>query len=137
MTSVQPQLRALLSSGELSVTAPASAYPLLPPVEPPSCVVRPGDADELQAIIRHANQVGLNLAVTSSSAPRVKGGITSQTEHVLLDLSRWRKIDLVDRDFVRGNFTTPTDYAVFVEDYLQTRQLPKELQGYLADWGVG
>jgi hypothetical protein len=43
---------------------------------------------------------------------------------------------LVDRAFVRGNFSTPGDYVVFVENYLRTRLLPEELKGYLADWGV-
>jgi FAD/FMN-containing dehydrogenase len=102
MTSVQSQLRALLTSGDLSaepaeLAACAASHPLRAPGEPPSCIVRPGNADELQAVMRYANQAGLNLAVASSAGPHTRGGVSAQGEHILVDLGHWRKIDLVDR----------------------------------------
>jgi putative transposase len=43
---------------------------------------------------------------------------------------------LVDRVFVRDNFSTPANYADFADDYLRTRLLLDEIKDYLADWGV-
>ena len=63
----------------------------------PRCVLKPGSSDELGAIIAFANQAGLNLTVTSSSGHHRKGGITNQSEHILIDLSDWQTIDLIDR----------------------------------------
>jgi FAD/FMN-containing dehydrogenase len=65
--------------------------------QPPICIVKPGSSEELGAIIQYANQAGLNLTVTSSTGTHRKGGITNQGEHILIDLSHWRKIDLIDR----------------------------------------
>jgi hypothetical protein len=63
----------------------------------PSCILRPGNADELGKIIRFSNENGLNLTVTSSTGAHRKGGITNQEEHLLVDLSHWKKMDLIDR----------------------------------------
>jgi hypothetical protein len=59
--------------------------------------VRPADPDELQAVIHFANEAGLNLTVTSSTGAHRHGGIANPKENVLIDLSHWRKIDLIDR----------------------------------------
>ncbi len=64
---------------------------------PPACILRPGDAQELEAILRYANAAGLTLTVTSSTGAHRKGGITNPGEHVLVDLSGWKKIDWIDR----------------------------------------
>jgi len=61
------------------------------------CIVRPADSDELGALIRYANENNLCLTVTSSTGAHCKGGITNQNEHILIDLSHWKKIDLIDR----------------------------------------
>ena len=66
----------------------AARYGLLQQGHPPSCIVRPGNVDELGALIRYANQTGLSLAVTSSAGGHRRGGITNQGEHILVDLSR-------------------------------------------------
>ncbi|MCX6033038.1 MAG: FAD-binding oxidoreductase [Chloroflexi bacterium] len=83
-----------VDSGELSASA---RYGLLQQGRPPTCILRPGNGDELGAIIQYANEVGLSLAVTSSAGSHRKGGITNQDAHILVDLSRWKRIDLIDR----------------------------------------
>ncbi len=64
---------------------------------PPVCILRPGSQDELAAVIRYANESGLCLTVTSSTGEHRRGGITNQGDHVLIDLSHWKTIDLIDR----------------------------------------
>ena len=94
-------LQALMPTGTLSVDPgklnASARYGLSQLGQPPICILCPGDADELGAIIQYANGTGLSLAVTSSTGPHRKGGITNQGEHILIDLSHWKKIDLVDR----------------------------------------
>jgi len=63
----------------------------------PICILRPGSADELGEIIRYANEKDLCLTVTSSTGAHRRGGIANQGEHILVDLSHWKKIDLIDR----------------------------------------
>ena len=63
----------------------------------PICILRPGNSAELGAVIQYANQTSLNLTVSSSSGEHRKGGITNRGEHILIDLSHWKKIDLIDR----------------------------------------
>ncbi|MFZ1862985.1 MAG: FAD-binding oxidoreductase [Polyangiales bacterium] len=63
----------------------------------PSRVLVPGDVDELRRIIQHANEVGESLVVTSSKSPHFRGGLASAEPHALVDLSSWKRIDLVDR----------------------------------------
>jgi FAD/FMN-containing dehydrogenase len=65
--------------------------------QPPICIVTPADSHELQAVIQFANQLGLSLTVASSTGAHRNGGITSPVENVLVDLSHWRQIDLIDR----------------------------------------
>jgi REP element-mobilizing transposase RayT len=40
---------------------------------------------------------------------------------------------LLDRDFIALNFGTVQDYKSFVFEYLQTRQLPEDVQKYLSE----
>ena len=63
----------------------------------PICILFPGNANELGEIIQYANETDLNLTVTSSTGVHRRGGITNQNEHILIDLSHWKKIDLIDR----------------------------------------
>lgn len=64
---------------------------------PPSRVLAPGDFDELQQLIQHANEAGDNLVVTSSGSPHVRDGLASAETHALIDLCAWKQVDLVDR----------------------------------------
>lgn len=63
----------------------------------PSRVVAPTDVDELQQLVRHANEAGESLVVASSGRPRFRDGLLSTEAHALVDLSAWKRIDLIDR----------------------------------------
>lgn len=64
---------------------------------PPSEVLRPTDADALHTLVRNANDEGSNLVVTSSNAPHFRDGLACREPHRLVDLSGWKRIDLIDR----------------------------------------
>jgi FAD/FMN-containing dehydrogenase len=95
------RLQKLMPTGILSVDSDemkrSAMYGLLQQGNLPICILRPGSADELGAIIRYANETGLSLAVSSSTGEHRKGGIINQGKHILIDLSHWKKIDLIDR----------------------------------------
>ena len=63
----------------------------------PSRVHAPGGVDELQRLIQHANEAGESLVVASSGSPHVRDGLSSEEPHSLIDLSGWKRIDLIDR----------------------------------------
>jgi FAD/FMN-containing dehydrogenase len=65
--------------------------------QPPICILRPANTDELGALIGYANENNLCLTVSSSAGAHRKGGITNSGEHILVDLSGWKKIDQIDR----------------------------------------
>ncbi len=65
--------------------------------ERPLCVVRPGNADQVQGIVQAAQELRLNLVPASSGPPRIKGGTRLDREGVVVDLSRMKRIMLVDR----------------------------------------
>jgi len=94
-------LQELMPTGSLSIDSDelgASVhYGLGWQGQPPICILRPGNSDELGMIIQYANENNLCLTVTSSTGMHRKGGITNQSEHILVDLSGWKKIDLIDR----------------------------------------
>jgi len=94
-------LQKLMPVGTLSVDqverTAAARYGIKQQGHLPACVLRPGNVDELDSIIQYANEAGLNLTVTSSTGIHRRGGIANQYEHILLDLSHWKKIDLIDR----------------------------------------
>ncbi len=100
--AIVPQLQKLLPHGSISTeplkpgvttkfSSPLSSCQL------PVCIVHPANPEELHAVIGFANQTGLNLTVTSSTGTHRRGGITNQDENVLIDLSHWQRIDLIDR----------------------------------------
>src|SRR5512136_112454 len=98
LTDLLSYLQSLMPTGALSVDAGelsgSARYGLAQRGSLPLGILRPGSADELQAIIRYANETGQTLAVTASTGDHRRGGITNQGEHVLVDLSHWKKIDL-------------------------------------------
>jgi FAD/FMN-containing dehydrogenase len=100
--TIVSQLHKLLPEGRINteparLAAAASSSPVLTPGRPPACIVQPANPDELQAVICFANEAGLNLTVSSSTGGHRNGGITNPGENVLIDLSHWKKIDLIDR----------------------------------------
>ncbi len=86
-----------ISTEPAGLTAASGSGSVLPPGRSPICIVHPASPDELQAVIGFANEAGLNLTVTSSTGVHRNGGVANPDEHVLVDLSHWRKIDLIDR----------------------------------------
>jgi FAD/FMN-containing dehydrogenase len=63
----------------------------------PSRVVAPENVDELRTLILDANRDETSLVVMSSRGPHRKDGLASTEPHLLVDLSAWKQIDLVDR----------------------------------------
>lgn len=63
----------------------------------PVDILTPATADELRTVVLQANQDGTNLVVTSSGAPHQKDGLACGEPHRLVDLSSWKRIDLIDR----------------------------------------
>jgi FAD/FMN-containing dehydrogenase len=94
-------LQKLMPNGTLSNDSDelnlSTRYGIMQQGNPPLCILRAGNTAELGAIIQHANETGLCLTVTSSTGEHRKGGITNQGEHILIDLTHWKKIDLIDR----------------------------------------
>jgi FAD/FMN-containing dehydrogenase len=60
-------------------------------------VIAPPDAEALRALVRDANETGTSLVVASSGGPHLKDGLASVEPHLRIDLSEWKRIDLVDR----------------------------------------
>ncbi len=71
--------------------------PIIDPAVKPSCILRPSKVDELQGLLRLANEIGLNLTVSSSTGVHGKGGFAAKEENVLIDLSQWRQIPWINR----------------------------------------
>lgn len=102
LLSTVSQLQELMPDGVIStepdvLDAVANSDPLLQAGKPPTCILSPANAGELQAVIYYANQASLNLTVTSSTGVHRHGAITNPGENILIDLSHWRKVDLIDR----------------------------------------
>lgn len=64
----------------------------------PWFVVRPQNADEIQAIVQWANQTHTSLIPVSSGPPHFRGDtVPSIPGEIIVDLSRMRKIIRIDR----------------------------------------
>ena len=64
----------------------------------PSLVVKPGNTDEVEKIVKWANQTGTPLVPVSSGPPRFRGDtVPSATGAVIVDLSGMNKIIMLDR----------------------------------------
>ena len=63
----------------------------------PGCVVRPANAEEVQAVVKWANDTRTPLVPVSSGAPHFRGDTAPGAEGVvILDLSRMKKIIRID-----------------------------------------
>src|SRR4030042_4860248 len=63
----------------------------------PRCVVKPGNADEVQKIVKWANETLTPLVPVSSGLPHFRGDtVPSVDGAVIVDLSRMNKIMRVD-----------------------------------------
>jgi FAD/FMN-containing dehydrogenase len=93
---------AVLSSGQVdadpaSVASYRPTSPFAHRREAPALVARPANVSELQDLVRLAYREGLALVPASSAPPHHKGGIGCQGDFIVVDLSGWKTIDLVDR----------------------------------------
>ena len=96
------QIQLLMPEGEVekapeAIEAAITSNPLDLPSKPPGCILKPASPGELQEVMQFANKSGLNLTVTSSTGAHRHGGILNNEEHLLVDLSSWNQIDLIDR----------------------------------------
>jgi len=95
-------LRSVLAADAVSespddIAAFRTASPIVDAGKAPAAVARPSDPDELQRLVRRANEAGLNLVVASSTGDHRRGGLAAERDHVLIDLSRWRKVPWINR----------------------------------------
>ena len=66
----------------------------------PDAIVRPGDPDEVKALVDLANRLRLNLVPVSSGPPHTRGGtaiLAESTPGVVVDMSRMDRIVRIDR----------------------------------------
>jgi FAD/FMN-containing dehydrogenase len=96
------RLRAVLREGEISsdpadIATFRQLNPIMDSGVKPSHILRPSSVGELQGILRLANDIGLNLTVSSSTGAHCKGGLAAREENVLIDLSQWRKTPWINR----------------------------------------
>jgi len=85
----------------------------------PSCIVRPANAGEVQAIIKWANETGTPLVPVSSGAPHFRGDTVPGVEGaVIVDLSRMKKIIRID----------PVNKLAMVEPGVTYGELQPELE---------
>ncbi len=95
LQELMPGGKVIVEKAMLALAVRSSS--VVQPGHSPSCIVQPANPDELQAVIGFANEAGINLTVTSSTGIHRNGGIANPGKNVLIDLSTWQKIDLIDR----------------------------------------
>jgi len=71
--------------------------PMIGQAVKPSYILRPSKVEELQGLLRVANEIGLNLTVSSSTGVHRKGGFAAREANSLIDLSHWKKIPWINR----------------------------------------
>jgi len=96
------RIRSVLREGPVSseprdIAAFQISNPIINSATKPSYIVRPSKVDDLQELLRLANESGLNLTVASSTGNHCKGGFAAVKENILIDLSPWKRIPWIDR----------------------------------------
>lgn len=71
--------------------------PLIDVTVPPIAIAKPADVEQLRKLIIAANEEGFCVVPVSSGAPHLKGGIKCSMPHILVDLSAWKRIPMIDR----------------------------------------
>jgi FAD/FMN-containing dehydrogenase len=86
----------------------------------PGCVVRPAGVDEVQAVVRWANDTGTPLVPVSSGTPHSRGDTVPGADGaVIVDLSRMNKIVRID----------PRNKVVMIEPGVTYSELQSALAG--------
>jgi FAD/FMN-containing dehydrogenase len=96
------RLRSVLREGNFSndpkdIAVFQLSNPIIDSAIKPSYIVRPAKVDQLQELLRLANESGLNLTVASSTGNHSKGGFSAAKENILIDLSTWKRIPWINR----------------------------------------
>ncbi len=86
-----------VSSKQEDIDAFSTFNPILKQGRTPTHVARPSDENELAGLVELANEKDINLTVSSSSGPHVRGGLVSEHESVMVDLSQWDKVLWINR----------------------------------------
>ena len=102
INEVQKHLQSVISAGKvLSGEDEIASYNVVNPIiedgNTPFCVVRPHNLEELQNVLKKANELSLNLTIVSSTGRHIRGGFLGNKENIIIDLSSWKKIDWIDR----------------------------------------
>lgn len=85
-----------VSDNSNDLTSFTVANPLIPETKP-THVVSPKDFQELQKLIKAANENKLALVPVSSTGPHYRGGIACAEDYIAVDLSSWKKIPSIQR----------------------------------------
>ena len=99
---LQERLRSVIHEGSVSsdpgdIDAFQQSNPILDGASKPAYVLRPSGVAELQGLMRLANEIDLNLTVSSSTGAHRRGGFAAKQENCLIDLSAWGKIPWISR----------------------------------------
>lgn len=99
---IDDRLHSVLANGSIrrsaaEIAASRVENPLLDSPTEPSCVLCPADADELQQLMRLANELRLNLTLASSTGRHCKGGFAAAKHNMRVDLSSWKGIPWINR----------------------------------------
>jgi FAD/FMN-containing dehydrogenase len=90
-----PELEIISKAEELNPYK--TANPIIDDGAMPMAVAKPSDVEQLRNLIKVANEDGFCIVPVSSGAPHLKGGLKCLLPHILVDLSAWKKIPMIDR----------------------------------------
>lgn len=74
-----------------------TSNPLLKTSAGPLLCAQPANVNELQDLVKLANDRGLRLVPVSSAGPHCKGGTSCGEDTIVVDLSPWKKMLYIDR----------------------------------------
>ncbi len=101
-TEIQNTLTSVLPKESISMEMDAISLnrvsnPLVESGETPSHIVHPQNCEQIQGLVRLANEHELNLTVSSSKGMHLKGGFSAGSAAVHMDLSSMKKILWINR----------------------------------------
>jgi FAD/FMN-containing dehydrogenase len=101
-SELDERLRSVLTEDALSdnpedIAGFQISNPVIDTAVAPTRITRPSDIDELQNLLRLANEADMNLTLASSTGNHCRGGFAATKENILVDLSSWKRIPWVNR----------------------------------------
>jgi len=99
---IDDRLHSVLARGSIrrspaEIAASRVENPLFDSAAEPSCVLCPADVEELQELMRLANELRLNLTLGSSTGRHCRGGNAAAEDNMRIDLSSWKGIPWINR----------------------------------------